>query len=102
MYGRSLKNTGKKIIPKALYLHIFITDKSQVYHHIRSDKQLRYMSCILVFSDKEKQPQRNRYPYVTEIEEVKQIVRDIMENTFQLDVPLKVDIETGTNWYEAK
>lgn len=37
-----------------------------------------------------------------ELEEVKEIVRDIMENTFQLDVPLKVDIEVGDNWYEAK
>ena len=37
-----------------------------------------------------------------ELEEVKEIVRNIMENTFKLDVPLKVDIEYGTNWYEAK
>ena len=38
----------------------------------------------------------------SELEEVKKIVRDIMENTFQLDAPLKVDIEVGSNWYEAK
>ncbi len=37
-----------------------------------------------------------------ELEEVKEIVRSIMENTFQLSVPLKVDIEVGKNWYEAK
>ncbi len=37
-----------------------------------------------------------------ELEEVKKIVRDVMENTFKLDVPLKVDIEVGNNWYEAK
>ena len=37
-----------------------------------------------------------------ELEEVKEIVRDIMENTFKIDVPLKVDIEVGNNWYEAK
>ncbi len=37
-----------------------------------------------------------------EADVVKQIVQDIMENTYQLDVPLKVDIETGSNWYEAK
>ena len=40
--------------------------------------------------------------YHSELEEVKEIVRDIMENTFQLKVPLKVDIEIGNNWYEAK
>lgn len=37
-----------------------------------------------------------------EIEEVKGLVKDIMENTYKLDVPLEVDIETGINWYEAK
>ena len=38
----------------------------------------------------------------SELDEVKEIVRDIMENTFKIDVPLKVDIEVGKNWYEAK
>ena len=37
-----------------------------------------------------------------ELDEVSEIVRDIMENTFKIDVPLKVDIEIGNNWYEAK
>ena len=37
-----------------------------------------------------------------EAETVKKIVKDIMENTYKLDVPLVVDIETGSNWYEAK
>lgn len=38
----------------------------------------------------------------SELDEVKSIVRDIMENTFKLSVPLKVDIEVGNDWYEAK
>lgn len=33
---------------------------------------------------------------------VASIVKNIMENTIKLDVPLEVDIEYGTNWYEAK
>ena len=37
-----------------------------------------------------------------ELEEVSSIVRDIMEHTIELSVPLKVDIEYGDNWYEAK
>ena len=37
-----------------------------------------------------------------ELEEVKKLVKDIMENTFKLQVPLKVEIELGDNWYEAK
>ena len=37
-----------------------------------------------------------------ELDEVCNIVRNIMEHTFELSVPLKVDIEYGDNWYEAK
>jgi len=37
-----------------------------------------------------------------EEEVVTEIVRRIMENTYKLNVPLKVDIETGNDWYEAK
>lgn len=37
-----------------------------------------------------------------ELEEVKTLVKDIMENTYKLSVPLKVDIETGINLYDAK
>ena len=31
-----------------------------------------------------------------------EIVKNIMENTYKLNVPLKVDIEYGDNWYQAK
>ena len=37
-----------------------------------------------------------------ELDTVKNIVRDIMENTYKLNVPLKVDIEYGNDWSEAK
>ena len=40
--------------------------------------------------------------YLDELDIVKEIVRNIMENTFKLSVPLKVDIEVGNDWYEAK
>ena len=40
--------------------------------------------------------------YDEEKEEVEEIVRRIMENTYQLNAPLKVDIESGSDWYEAK
>lgn len=33
---------------------------------------------------------------------VKEIVDRCMDNVYKLDVPLKVDIETGVNWYDAK
>lgn len=37
-----------------------------------------------------------------EIEEVKKILKEEMENAMQLNVPLTVDMSTGKNWYEAK
>lgn len=33
---------------------------------------------------------------------IEKLVKDIMENTIKLNVPLEVDIEFGTNWYDAK
>lgn len=37
-----------------------------------------------------------------ELEKVKRIIKEEMENVYKLDVPLKVEIDTGINWYEAK
>lgn len=37
-----------------------------------------------------------------EQEEVIALIKNIMENTFKLNVPLNVDIEYGDNWYQAK
>ena len=37
-----------------------------------------------------------------ELEEVRNILKEIMENTYKLSVPLKVDINEGENLYEAK
>ncbi len=38
----------------------------------------------------------------SEEDEVEKIVRDIMENTYKLSVPLVVDINKGIDWYDAK
>lgn len=37
-----------------------------------------------------------------ELEEIKTILQDTMENTYKMSVPLKVDINIGENLYEAK
>ena len=37
-----------------------------------------------------------------ELEAVKSLMIDIMSQAFELDVPLKVDASTGTNWLELK
>lgn len=38
----------------------------------------------------------------TELEEMKRIVRNEMENAVSLSVPLKVEMGTGANWYDLK
>ncbi len=37
-----------------------------------------------------------------ELAKIKQIVKEEMENVFPLSVPLKVEIDTGINWYDTK
>ena len=37
-----------------------------------------------------------------EEDKVEKIVKDIMENTYKLSVPLVVDINKGIDWYDAK
>ena len=37
-----------------------------------------------------------------ELEQIKALVKDEMENVLKMDVPLEVDINIGNTWYEAK
>ncbi|MEM9776730.1 MAG: DNA polymerase, partial [Chloroflexota bacterium] len=37
-----------------------------------------------------------------EVDAVRQMVVDTMSGAYELDVPLKVDANIGTNWYELK
>ncbi|HYX49665.1 MAG TPA: DNA polymerase I, partial [Ktedonobacteraceae bacterium] len=39
---------------------------------------------------------------VEEIERVKNLVRGLMENVVKLDVPIKVEMKVGKNWYQAE
>jgi DNA polymerase-1 len=38
----------------------------------------------------------------SELEQMKQLVTETMESAVNLNVPLKVDVSVGSNWYEAK
>ncbi len=43
------------------------------------------------------------FDVVKEEEDIlKKLVKEVMENTCELDVPLEVEVSIGTNWYEAK
>ena len=37
-----------------------------------------------------------------ELENIKLLVKNTMENIYKLSVPLKVEIEYGKDWYDAK
>ena len=37
-----------------------------------------------------------------EVPKLKELVKDTMENVVKLSVPLKIEINTGVNWYDAK
>ena len=37
-----------------------------------------------------------------ESEQVKQVLKESMENATKLSIPLKVEISEANNWYEAK
>ena len=38
----------------------------------------------------------------SELDLIKKIIKEEMEQVCKLEVPLKVEIDTGKNWYEAK
>jgi DNA polymerase-1 len=40
--------------------------------------------------------------YIPELDQVKALVKEKMENAMKLDVPLVVDIGVGASWYDAK
>lgn len=81
-----IQGTSADIIKKAMIdVHQKLKDE-----HMESKLILQVHDELIVDAKKE------------EIDKVKKILIDVMENTFKLNVPLKVDIEYGNNWYEAK
>ena len=61
-------------------------------------------SLFREFAEKEVKPLAIEVDETEEFprETVEKIVTDIMENTYKLSVPLKVEINEGKNWYDAK
>ena len=39
---------------------------------------------------------------LTEVDKLKEILHEVMEGIVSLSVPLKIDINMGVNWYDAK
>ena len=81
-----IQGTSADIIKKAM----IEIDKSFTNNNIKS-KMILQVHDELVFDVLE-----------NEKEQVITIIKDIMENIYKLDVPLKVDVEYGNDWYQAK
>lgn len=81
-----LQGTGADIIKKAM----IEIDKELIKRDLKS-KMLIQVHDELVFTVPK-----------SELNIMKELVTNIMENTYTLLVPLKVECEIGNNWYEAK
>jgi DNA polymerase-1 len=72
---------------KIAMINVYNTLKNEGY---KSKLVLQVHDELLIETDK------------SELEDVKKILVSCMENASKLLVPLKVDVEEGNNWYEAK
>ena len=81
-----IQGTSADIIKKAM-IEVFDAFKKE---NLKS-KMILQVHDELVFDCKKE-----------ELDKVIRIVTDIMENTYKLNVPLKVDVNYGDNWYLAK
>ena len=81
-----IQGTSADIIKKAMVM-VFEEFKK---HHIKSKMVLQIHDELVIDTIKEEE------------EEVKNLVKDVMENVIKLDVPLKVGIAEGKDLYEAK
>ena len=81
-----IQGTSADIIKKAMVeVHKKIKEKN-----LKSKMILQIHDELVIDTKKE------------ELQEIKTILKDTMENTYKLNVPLKVDINIGENLYEAK
>ena len=81
-----IQGTSADIIKKAMVeIHQALKDR-----HLKT-KMILQVHDELIFDCKN-----------SELEEVKSLIEEIVEHTCELRVPLKVDIEYGKNWYQAK
>ena len=81
-----IQGTSADIIKKAMVL---IHDR--LFSEKMNAKMILQVHDELVFDCPKSEEQKLRV-----------IIKDIMENVCELKVPLKVDIEEGTDWYQAK
>ena len=72
--GCRFKNAEKQIVPEALDLHILVGDHAKVQQHIAAYRQLHEMPGVAFPGSKERRPQGEAAAYVTEIQQIKQVV----------------------------
>ncbi len=81
-----IQGTSADIIKKAMIeIHRYLEE-----NHLRCKMILQVHDELLFDCPKD------------EVEVVEKAIKDIMEHTCELKVPLKVEMESGENWYQAK
>ena len=81
-----IQGTSADIMKKAMIL-VFNKMKEK---NLKSKLILQIHDEIIIDAKKE------------EVDVLKDLVKDTMENIVKLSVPLEVEVSTGINWYEAK
>lgn len=74
MDGRRLEDAGEQVVPKALDLHVFAADETEVDQQVDADEQLHNASRVFVLSQQQKKSERNGHADVAEIEKIEYIV----------------------------
>ena len=76
MDGRRFKSTEEQIVPEALDLHILAGDHAEIQQHVASHRQLHKMPGVSFPGGEQRRPQCKTAAYVTEIQQIKQVVPD--------------------------
>ena len=80
MNGRRLKRTQEEVVPKALDLHILMTQKAQVDEHICADSKLNGMTRVPPVGKVERRACGQRRANVGEIAQIEQVTRGTPQN----------------------
>ena len=93
--------------PTGLYANdgqkIYVMVDGEIYEDkLEKVQELYDWMCEAVAETSEEMMEKYFAGEPLELEEVKELVRDLMENAYKLSVPLKVEIEYGADWSEAK
>ena len=72
--GRRFKDAGEQIVPKALDLHVFVADQTEIDQHIAAHRELYESPRVFPTGNIQCQSDRDTDADVGEVEQIEQIV----------------------------